>query len=78
VPLPGGMHGCLKDAPSDFLGNVRIHVELAKRLLNPLESPFRNRDINWIVKAFGVRILQNRPQRNRRSGPHLFGFLAVP
>jgi hypothetical protein len=72
------MHGCLKDAPSDFLGNVRIHVELAKRLLNPLESPFRNRDINWIVKAFGVRILQNRPQRNRRSGPHLFEFLAVP
>src|SRR3974390_604416 len=78
VPLQGSTYGCLKDSPSDFLGNVRVPVELVKRLLNSLESPFRNRGITCIVKAFGVGILQNRPQRNRRSGPHLFGFLAVP
>jgi len=64
---PRGTHGCLKDSRSDFLGKCGP-CRAGERLPNPLEGPFRNRDITCIVKASVSAYSRIGLSENRSSG----------
>ena len=77
MPVLRGAHGGLQDPPPYLLGNVGVPVELAERLLEPVERGFRDREVVGILEALGVRMLKDRSQGDRRAAAHLFGPVAA-
>ncbi len=77
APVLGGAHRRLQDPPPYFFGYAGVQVELAQRLLDPVERVSRNWEVIDLLEPLRVCMLEDRSQGDRRSAADVLGLVAA-